>query len=69
MANKKSNGYSYTKSATTTKKMVGVYDAEAGIITVDGTEEKELLTELQDFEGAIVEISITVKDKENLADE
>lgn len=67
MANKKSNGYSYTKS--TTKKMIGVYDAEAGIITVDGTEEKELLTELQDFEGAIVEISITVKDKENLADE
>lgn len=49
--------------------MVGIYDAEAGIITVDGTEEKELLTELQDFEGAIVEISITVKDKENLADE
>ena len=35
MANKKSNGYSYTKSTTTTKKMVGIYDAEAGIITVD----------------------------------
>lgn len=69
MANKKSNGYSYTKSTNTTKKMVGLYDAEAGIITVDGTEEKEILTELQDFEGAIVEISITVKDKENLADE
>lgn len=28
MANKKSNGYSYTKSTTTTKKMVGVYDTE-----------------------------------------
>lgn len=60
--------YSYKESKVTTKKLVGMYDAEKHVIDVDG-ENKDIVEELKDFEGAIVEIVIKVKEETDLADE
>lgn len=59
--------YLYKKNTVTTKKLAGIYDAECGIINVDG-EEKELLEELRDFEGAAIELVVKVKEETDLAD-
>lgn len=42
------SNFMYKKTEITTKKLAGIYDAEGGIINVDG-EDKELLEELRDF--------------------
>ena len=59
--------YLYKKNTITTKKLAGIYDAEGGIINVDG-EDKELLEELRDFEGAAIELVVKVKEETDLAD-
>ncbi|RHG19946.1 hypothetical protein DW272_01700 [Blautia obeum] len=59
--------YLYKKNTVTTKKLAGIYDAEGGIINVDG-EDKELLEELRDFEGAAIELVVKVKEETDLAD-
>lgn len=60
--------YSYKESKVTTKKLVGMYDAEKHVIDVDG-ENKDIVEELKDFEGTIVEVVIKVKEETDLADE
>lgn len=59
--------YLYKKNTVTTKKLAGIYDAEGGIINIDG-EDKELLEELRDFEGAAIELVVKVKEETDLAD-
>lgn len=59
--------YLYKKNTVTTKKLAGIYDAEGGIINVDG-EDKELLEELRDFEGTAIELVVKVKEETDLAD-
>ena len=60
--------YLYKKNTVTTKKLAGIYDAEGGVINVDG-EDKEILEELRDFEGAAIELVVKVKEETDLADE
>ncbi len=60
--------YSYKESKVTTKKLVGMYDSEKHVIDVDG-ENKDIVEELKDFEGTIVEVVIKVKEETDLADE
>lgn len=58
--------YSYIKSTTTTKKLVGVYNAENHSISVED-DDKDLFSELRDFGGNIIEISVTTKEKTDLS--
>lgn len=60
--------YTYKESKVTTKKLVGMYDAEKHTIEVDG-EDKDIITELKDFEGSVVEVVVKVKEETDLADE
>lgn len=60
--------YTYKQSKITTKKLVGVYDAQNNIIDVDG-ENKNIIEEMKDFEGAVVEVIVKVKEETDLADE
>lgn len=60
--------YVYKESKVTTKKLVGMYDTEKHTIEVDG-EEKDIIAELKDFEGAAIEIVIKVKEETDLTDE
>lgn len=60
--------YIYKESKVTTKKLVGMYDAEKHTIEVDG-EEKDIIAELKDFEGAAIEVVIKVKEETDLTDE
>ena len=60
--------YTYKQSKVTTKKLVGVYDAQNNIIDVDG-ENKNIIEEMKDFEGAVVEVIVKVKEETDLADE
>ena len=60
--------YTYKESKVTTKKLVGMYDAEKNIIDVDG-EGKNIISELNDFDGSVVEVVIKVKEETDLADE
>ena len=60
--------YVYKESKITTKKLVGAYDAEKHTIEVDGSN-KDVVEELKDFEGAVVEIVIKVKEETDLLDE
>lgn len=58
--------YSYKESKT--KKLVGVYDVDTHTLEVDG-EDKNILKELEDFNGAILEVTMKVKEETDLADE
>ena len=60
--------YTYKESKITTKKLVGVYDADRHIVDVDG-EDKDILDELKDFDNAIVEIVVKEKEETDLLDE
>ena len=60
--------YVYKESKVTTKKLVGMYDAEKHTIEVDG-ENKDIIAELKDFEGAAIEVVIKVKEETDLAEE
>lgn len=59
--------YVYKESKVTTKKLVGMYNAEAHTIEVDG-ENKDVIEEFKDFEGAAIEIVIKVKEETDLTD-
>ena len=45
-----------------------MYDAEKHTIEVDG-EDKDIIAELKDFEGSVVEVVVKVKEETDLADE
>lgn len=60
--------YSYKESKVTTKKLVCVYDVDTHTLEVDG-EDKDILKELEDFNGAILEVTMKVKEETDLADE
>ena len=60
--------YSYKESKTTTKKISGVYDTTNHTIESE-TDKRDILKELEDFEGAVIEVSITVKEETDLANE
>ena len=60
--------YTNKESKVTTKKLVGMYDAEKHTIEVDG-EDKDIIAELKDFEGATIEIVIKEKSETDLLDE
>lgn len=57
--------FSYTKNITTTLKAIGVIDADNEIIYVDEVE-KKLKTLFEEFNGATVELTIKVKESEEL---
>lgn len=58
----------YKESKVTTKKLVGVYDVDTHTLEIDG-EDKDILKELEDFNGAILEVTMKVKEETDLADE
>ena len=60
--------YTYKESKVTTKKLIGVYDADRHIVNVDG-EDKDILEELKDFADAIVAIVVKEKEETDLLDE
>lgn len=60
--------YTYKESKVTTKKLIGVYDADRHVVDVDG-EDKDILDELKDFADAIVEIVVKEKEETDLLDE
>lgn len=60
--------YSYKESRITTKKIAGIYDAEKHVIEVDG-ENKDIFDELKDFEGAVVEVTIKIKQETDLSND
>lgn len=60
--------YTYKESKTTTKKISGVYDTATHTIEAD-VEKRDVLKELEDFEGAVIEVTITVKEETDLANE
>ena len=60
--------YSYKESKTTTKKISGVYDTATHTIASEA-DNRDILKELEDFEGAVIEVSITVKEETDLANE
>lgn len=60
--------YTYKESKTTTKKISGVYDTATHTIESEA-DKRDILKELEDFEGAVVEVSITVKEETDLSNE
>ena len=60
--------YSYKESKTTTKKISGVYDTATHTIESEA-DKRDILKELEDFEGAVIEVSITVKEETDLSNE
>lgn len=60
--------YQYKETKLTTKKLAGIYDAERGIINVDG-KDLSVLEELKDFECVPLEIVMKVKEETDLTDE
>ena len=60
--------YTYKESKTTTKKISGVYDTATHTIESEA-DKRDILKELKDFEGAVVEVSITVKEETDLSNE
>lgn len=63
-----SKNYTYKESKITTKKLVGVYDSDKHTIDVDG-DSKDIIEELKDFEGAVIEVVIREKSETDLSDE
>lgn len=59
--------YVYKESKVTTKKLVGFYNAEKHTVEVDG-EDKDIIVELNDFEGSVIEIIVKVKEENDLTD-
>lgn len=60
-----SKNLTYKKSTTTALKASGILDIVNGTIDIDGVE-KKVLSLLKDFDGAEVELSVKVKDEEEL---
>ena len=60
--------YTYKESKTTTKKISGVYDTATHTIESEA-DKRDILKELEDFDGAVIEVSITVKEETDLSNE
>ena len=60
--------YIYKESKTTTKKFSGVYDTATHTIESEA-DKRDILKELEDFEGAVIEVSIVVKEETDLSNE
>ena len=60
--------YTYKESKTTTKKISGGYDTATHSIESDA-DKRDILKELEDFEGAVIEVTITVKEETDLSNE
>ena len=60
--------YTYKESKTTTKKISGVYDTATHTIASEA-DNRDILKELEDFEGAVIEVSIVVKEETDLSNE
>lgn len=60
--------YSYKESKVTTKKLVGVYNSEKHTVEVDGID-KDIIAELKDFEGAVIEVVVKEKSETDLSEE
>lgn len=56
---------SYKKAETTTLKAVGYYDADTGVIDIDG-EEMKVTDLLKNFNGANLDLTAKVKSEEDL---
>lgn len=56
----------YKKSTVTTLKAIGTLELDKGIINVEG-EEIPLIELLKDFDNLDVEISMKIKDEEDLS--
>ena len=51
-----------------TKKISGVYDTATHTIESEA-DKRDILKELEDFEGSVIEVSITVKEETDLSNE
>ena len=60
--------YTYKENKTITKKISRVYDTDTHTIESEA-DSRDILKELEDFEGAIIEVSITVKEETDLTNE
>ena len=60
--------YSYKENKTITKKNSGVYDTATHTIESEA-DKRDILKELEDFEGAVIEVSIVVKEETDLSNE
>ena len=60
--------YTYKEYKTITKKISGVYDTDTHTIESEA-DKRDILKELEDFEGAVIEVSITVKEETDLSNE
>ena len=60
--------YTYKESKTTTKKISGVYDTATHTIESEA-DKRDILKELEDFEGVVIEVSIVVKEETDLSNE
>lgn len=63
-----SKNYSYKESKVISKKMIGIYNAETVDIEVDG-EIKNVIDELKAFADQPVEITVKVKEENDLDSE
>ena len=59
--------YSYKESKVTTKKISGVYDSDTHTIESDN-EKRDILKELEDFNGVVIDFSISLKEEIDLSD-
>lgn len=62
------NNYIYKENRVITKKMAGIYDSEKHTVEVDGTD-YDVLSELSDFDGAIIEVVVKIKEETDLSEE
>lgn len=60
--------YTYKENKTITKKISGAYDAATHTIESEA-DKRDILKELEDFEGVVIEVSITVKEETDLSNE
>ena len=60
--------YVFKESKVTTKKLIGLYNAEKHTIDIDGVD-KDIIEELKDFADSPIEIVVKVKEETDLLDE
>lgn len=60
--------YTYKESKTITKKISGVYDTATHTIESEA-DKRDILKELEDFDGSVIEVSIVVKEETDLSNE
>ena len=61
------NSYIYKQTTVTQKKLVGWYDADKHTIEFDGID-RDILKELQPFNGGLIEIVVKTKEETDLAE-